>query len=483
MASVYLARQESLDRPVALKLLRRFDSPIESERFLNEGRFIASLSHRNIITIHDLGQAGERHYISMEYLEGGSLQERIGRELSVNDALDLLEQLGECLDFAHRKGIVHRDIKPANILFHRDGTPILSDFGIAKLRQANSELTMDGMALGSPYYLSPEQARCMPLDGRADIYGLGVIFFELLTGRRPYQGGSPVEVIMAQVSEPVPRLPGNLQGYQDFLERLMAKDRDQRFPTARAMVKHLRALRGVLDAAPVSPAGDSSARITTRSPDRTRKIALAAAAGGVALVLATAAMIVGPSRDDGGDLSSAVRSGGAVADPPQPPRVSESQSDPGSWLETLAQPGVTVSAITLEDEEQVFAPVQDQPGEPALLAGGPNPWPSTDTLLKQAQTALDDYRLTTPRGDNAYLYYGEVLGRAPNHPEARQGMEAIANAYASLAEQALSRFNHVAARRYLRLGLAVDPDNRRLSVLRIRMVAYNDSPPGFRGRR
>ena len=158
-ASVYLAIQESLQRHVAIKLLRKFDSPEQLTRFLNEGRIIASLNHRNVINIHDIGVTDVgRPYISMEYLEGGDLDARIPKKVAPEDALQWLEAIGNCLDFVHRKGIIHRDIKPGNILFHKDGTPILNDFGTAKLQVSDAKLTMDGRAFGSPYYISPEQA-------------------------------------------------------------------------------------------------------------------------------------------------------------------------------------------------------------------------------------------------------------------------------------------------------------------------------------
>ncbi len=158
MSSVFLAVQESLGRRVALKLLKKFDSAQHATRFLEEARIIASLEHRNIITIHDVGVIGERHYIAMEYLEGGSLQDRIDNGIQPEAAIDLLEDIAICLHFVHRKGIVHRDVKPSNILFHVDGTPKLTDFGIAVQRDRDQEQTMDGSAFGSPYYLSPEQA-------------------------------------------------------------------------------------------------------------------------------------------------------------------------------------------------------------------------------------------------------------------------------------------------------------------------------------
>lgn len=158
MASVYLAVQESLNRPVVLKLPKKFNDIYQSARFVNEGRIIASLHHRNIITIYDVGVSGERHFFTMEYLQGGNLEDRITRGMSTDEALDLVEVIGTCLEYVHRKEIIHRDIKPANILFRRDGTPVLTDFGVAKQIESDSRLTRDGTALGSPYYISPEQA-------------------------------------------------------------------------------------------------------------------------------------------------------------------------------------------------------------------------------------------------------------------------------------------------------------------------------------
>jgi len=144
MAAVYLAIQESLDRRVALKLLKKFDKPEQFKRFINEGRIIASLNHRNIITIHDIGVIGDQHYISMEYLEEGDLEARIRRGMTPADAINLLETIGECLEFVHRKGIVHRDIKPANILFSKDGTPILTDVNGCLNPHVNGEhITVD----------------------------------------------------------------------------------------------------------------------------------------------------------------------------------------------------------------------------------------------------------------------------------------------------------------------------------------------------
>jgi len=153
------------------------------------------------------------------------------------------ETIGGCLDFVRRKGIVHRDIKPANILFHFDGTPIPSDFGVATQVADDSNLTLDGKTFGSPYYLSPEQAQSKPLDGRSDLYGLGIVPFEMLTGRKPYAGASAMDTIVAHLTAPIPRLPPPVQRYQDLLERMIAKSPEERFAAAAEMVARVRELR------------------------------------------------------------------------------------------------------------------------------------------------------------------------------------------------------------------------------------------------
>lgn len=175
MATVYLAIQESLGRPVVLKVMgtNLETTPEFSKRFLNEGHVLASLSHPNIITIFDIGIAEDFLYISMEYLGGGSLALRIAQGMTPEGALDIVRQIGTALAFAHARGVVHRDVKPANILYRDDGTPVLTDFGIAK-QAGDSELTSTGTILGSPYYMSPEQAEGrVELDGRSDIYKIG----------------------------------------------------------------------------------------------------------------------------------------------------------------------------------------------------------------------------------------------------------------------------------------------------------------------
>lgn len=272
MATVYLATQESLQRPVALKTLRNetgdFADPeytisgtnelALTERFLDEGRMVASIQHAHVVQIFDIGATEDLMYISMEYVAGGDLQSRLGKPIPPRVGLEILLNVGLALETAHRRGVIHRDVKPGNILFREDDTPLLSDFGIAKdLRQDNA-LTTTGHVLGSPFYIAPEQAESLDVDGHADLYSLGVIFYEMLTGTRPYEGTSAIKVILQHLQAPVPRLPIEFSGFQPLLDQLMAKAPEARFQSAAEMVTYANSLGSVFSgSSEAAGAGDT----------------------------------------------------------------------------------------------------------------------------------------------------------------------------------------------------------------------------------
>jgi serine/threonine protein kinase len=243
MASVHLAIQESFDREVALKVMSPFlnSDPSFATRFLREARIVAQIHHSSIVPVVDVGQHGGHHYLSMEYLPGGDLKQRIveGRH-GPNLALNICVSISSALDLAHRKGFVHRDIKPENILFREDGTPVLTDFGIARAIDAGTQLTMVGTMVGTPSYMSPEQVKGGELDGRSDLYSLGVVFYEMLTGLVPFSADSTMTLAMKHLTEPLPLLPPQFGIYQPFLDRLMAKDRDDRFGSGAEVIRALR---------------------------------------------------------------------------------------------------------------------------------------------------------------------------------------------------------------------------------------------------
>ena len=271
MSNVYLARDSKLDRDVAVKVL--FESLSEdrrtTSRFLHEAKTAAGLQHSNIIHIYDVGKNRGRYFIVMELLHGGlkPLIERGQREpIFPEPALSIINEISLALDYAHRQGVIHRDIKPDNIMFRSDGTPVLVDFGISRCLYSNARLTRTGMSIGTPHYMSPEQIKSKNIDGRSDIYSLGVVIYEMLTGDVPFTAEEAIAVAMKHVREPVPPLPESLTTYAPLIQSVLAKDPSDRPSDGQALSRMVQLLRAGFSA----EAQDStSARISgpTRSLD------------------------------------------------------------------------------------------------------------------------------------------------------------------------------------------------------------------------
>jgi serine/threonine protein kinase len=250
MAEVFKAYQASLDRFVALKLMHNFlaEDPDFFERFAREARNVAALRHPNIIQIHDFDREGASSYMVMEYIEGGTLKERItalaktGQRMPMEEALKVIREIGSALSYAHKRGMIHRDIKPANVMLDSNGRAILTDFGIAKV-VSTGKFTASGSILGTPAYMSPEQGLGQPGDHRADIYSLGVLLYQLVTGRLPFDADTPIAVILKHVNEtlPPPRAlnPAIPQTLENVIIKALAKDQNQRYQTVDDMLAHL----------------------------------------------------------------------------------------------------------------------------------------------------------------------------------------------------------------------------------------------------
>ncbi|HWS26819.1 MAG TPA: protein kinase [Xanthomonadales bacterium] len=229
----FLAEQQSLARQVALKVLSEefFDDPALRQRFVDEGKSAARLNHPHVLAVFDIGSAGGFPFIATEYVPGGTLRERMQQPMAPVEALRIARDLASALDYAHSQGVIHRDIKPSNIMFRGDGAAVLGDLGILKAQSgANS------MQVGSPHYMSPEQIEGHTGDGRADLYSLGTVLFEMLTGRPPFDAEDPFAVISKHLSDPVPKLPEALSQYQSLIDKTLAKRPDERFASAREMV-------------------------------------------------------------------------------------------------------------------------------------------------------------------------------------------------------------------------------------------------------
>ncbi len=246
MAVVYLAHDPVVKRPVALKVLPRqftFDPEFRA-RFQREAEIIAALEHPAVVSIYDVGEDDEQPYIVMRYMPGGTLADRLRRgPLPLAEAARLVARLAPALDEAHARQIIHRDLKPENILFDQRGDPYLSDFGLAKLAQAGKGLT-SSVIIGTPAYISPEQAEGRrQLDGRSDVYALGALLFEMLTGRLPFEADSAVALLLKHLNEPAPRLhavrPDLPLVCEVIVARALAKSPTDRYPTVGALAHDL----------------------------------------------------------------------------------------------------------------------------------------------------------------------------------------------------------------------------------------------------
>jgi len=259
MATIYLARQLSMDRDVAIKVLpREFLHEVTFiDRFKQEVAITARLEHRSIIPVYDHGEWDGMPYIVMRYMEGLSVDTMIQQQgvLSVPQVQQIVRQVASALDYAHTQGVLHRDLKPSNILLDRNGDAYITDFGIARILHSNENLTSTGV-VGTPSYMSPEQAQGLTLDGRSDVYALGVVIFEMLTGQRPFESETPYSVAVMHVTQPAPdprtRQPDIPRGIAQVVLKSLEKSPSHRYPTAVALADALESRHSADGAADVT---------------------------------------------------------------------------------------------------------------------------------------------------------------------------------------------------------------------------------------
>ncbi len=443
MAEVYLATQLSLDREVAVKVLLRTEDAAFTERFIQEGHIVASLRHPAIITIHDIGQIADgRHYLAMEYLGGGDLAQHRGIVFSPSRALDIIRQLAGGLAVVHDGGLVHRDVKPANILFRDDGSVVLTDFGVAKAVELDNELTHFGIAVGSPAYSSPEQAQCQPLDARSDIYSLGVILAEMLTGTNPFRASSYPQTVLNHLQMPLPQLPPALAPYQPLLDRMLAKQPDERFGNCRELLAAIDTLTEPdMDQTRIAPAAFIEA--PTRRRRRRRGIGRWAVIG-AALIVTVAALAAGGYQ----------------------------------WRQYSRINDYLTRAEARLDEGQLTAPAFDNADyyyRQALRLDSDNV-EALDGIrrvldariaqaLELAAQRLANDQLLQPAEDSAVHYYQQVLGWLPENEVARNGLVQVSERYVELAEAAYGRREFALALQYIQQGLEATPDYAPLLAL------------------
>ena len=490
MATVYLAEQESLSRYVALKIMKQAlvaDADF-CKRFLNEGRLIAKLSHPNIVTVYDIGAAGGIHYLSMTYLPGGTLRDKIHEGLPLDRTLHVLRRMADALGYAHARGIVHRDIKPGNVLFTDNGAPVLTDFGIAKTVGNETKLTSTGMMLGSVGYMSPEQSLGYEVDNRSDLYSLGVLLWQMLTGSLPYSAQDPFALALKHATDPIPRLPENLRRLQPVIDGLLAKRPEDRLPSAEALLRVLDEIP-FEDVAPGSSEYTNETVVLPRGPQRTpsrpttpsevdaqparapkRRFSLATAFVAV-VALAAIGGYVGYRGLGSPDAEAPAAPQSVAASPTESAQGLDAAPTPGGNPETELQES-SLSPVTapLAQDAPDGAPPSSKAQGTELTRGADPPIngpQAIEALLRQAEGQWKAGRLTEPSGDNAFETYSRILDLDPEHREAKQRLVQIGRINAAsklfLSADGLLRQGAIDdARRMIETGLKMNPDDERL---------------------
>lgn len=410
MATVYLAVQESLGRSVAIKVLASERTPDDeiARRFQHEARTIARLDHPHIVSIYDVGRTSDGSiYYTMPYLPNGDLLARHLRD-DPQRVLEVVRALAEALGFAHDQGIVHRDVKPENVLFDKLDRPMLADFGIALSSSHALRVTREGATIGSSGYMSPEQARGQPIDGRSDLYSLGVLCYELLTGELPFQGADSLAVALAHIEKPIPRLPVTRRLWQPFVDKALAKLPDARFQSAEEMLAALAVIEKRLKTPPqfgLSKWWLTLVERTVAIPRRRRAVAL-----GIATLLALAGLL-------------------ALL-----PRKPERASPPPTAAVTAESAMTPSRAAAPEAAAEVSA-------EPAPAAPPEAEAPAALTLeqrLQEAAALVERGRLLAPAGDNAGERYLQILADEPRQRDALKGIARVLNLLATRAARAIA---------------------------------------------
>ena len=532
MATVYLAVQDSLEREVALKVMSPLlnSDPSFAARFKREARIIAQLSHASIVPVFEVGAHQSNHYLSMEYLPGGDLKRRIlDGQCDASLAAKMCASLCAALDMAHRKGFVHRDIKPENILFRGDGTPVLTDFGIARALDSGRSMTVAGMLVGTPDYMSPEQVKGLELDGRSDLYSLGVVFYEMLLGTVPFKADSTLSVALKQVSDSLPPLPPQYAAYQEFLDCLTAKDREERFASGAEVIRALQ-LVGTRRPAPTPPAtpvtDDPQPTLVRRRPPprprvaseeaptqlltntaprkRVGLIAATVAAAAVAVTLIVASLQRAPPQVAQAEDSVAAPTKVVAANinptptpvpvppPPVPPPPADVVPTPAPVEKPQAKAAAVPSAPDTQDRTTVArhkrlaqersqrraeeARVIEQHAAELRAAQLQEQDARVQELLVRAKNEYAAGALWEPAGANAADHYREILEMQPQRAEAVAGAQRVANLLAAEAAQTEAVGDIYTTKLLIDRIQTLQPDHPKLADLQQRLEQLLTAP-------
>lgn len=442
-SKLYLAEQESLSRQVALKVLSDefYRDPAFKKRFIDEGKSAAQLNHPNILAVFDIGSVAGFPYIATEYLPGGTLRDRLKQPLAEDAALRVAREIAGALEFSHRHGIAHRDIKPVNIMFRIDGSAVLADPGVVSAAEQSNK-----MSIGSPHYMSPEQVQALPVDLRSDFYTLGVVLYEMLTGQCPFDHEDPFQVAAKHLSDPIPRLPERLARFQPLLDRLLAKEVDDRPANALELIAALDALDTANAVKPVAAARPLTTPVAATAPPATVVVPAqtAAAATLVASVVAPAAATktepvasmaattTMPNPTLVVEREDVKRSAGASIAPPRAPAGKKLKPRWPALLAVLLLLGLIIGTLIWlfsggDAKDAVERPGAARP-QAAQLSGGQaasTVAPEVEQWLTRAEEQIARRQYISPEDGNAALSYLRAQQLDPTNERARAGLEQV----------------------------------------------------------
>ncbi len=422
MAQVYLAIQEGFERKVALKVLtpqlareERFE-----QRFTEEARLASQLSHPNIVPIYDFGHSHSHRYIAMEYLPGGDLKQRMLEGIPLVDAIALVSVLAKAIDHAGQQGLIHRDIKPENILFRENRTPVICDFGIARELAQGSQLTMVGNIIGTPRYMSPEQAQGLSVDIRSDLYSLSVILYELLCGHAPFLNESALTVSLKHISELPPPLPPQLSVFQGIIDKALAKQPGERFQSGADLAAALAQAEEQISA--------SFARTVIVNTSELMCAVPVAAGRAASRALATTATASLPRPAITATLQDAADTPRSVTPFYRKPMILA-----GALL-ALNAGAIGLWYFAASPHEKTLEALSNQ------AAANPIPGMAekAESLLRQAREAYHNGHLFEPEHANAQLFLTTLLALVPHHATGREEISILFERYLDTAKEHLS---------------------------------------------
>ncbi|WP_223787660.1 bifunctional serine/threonine-protein kinase/formylglycine-generating enzyme family protein [Marinicella meishanensis] len=414
MSAVYLGRQISLQRKVAIKVLKKLvmDDKNLAERFVDEAKTVASLDHPHIISIYEAKKLPSGlAYFTMPYLTHGDFGEIICT--SSDHLIELLCQICDGLSHAHQHGIIHRDLKPDNILFDQFGRIKIADFGIA-ISKNTKRKTKETQLLGSAHFMSPEQIQSKEIDRHSDIYSLGCIIYEKLTGDHVFQANNDFSILMSHINKPIPELPAALAEWQPIIDNCLAKDPNERYDTVEELKDALLAIKYGKHRQP--------AETPTATQPGHKKPYLWGALAGLVLVAMAALFFTRHSDDEPVAASTEVVASETQAEVPEP----VVEATPSKPLE------LSVGVVTVADEA-----AEEKVDLTGNLDNETINQMSVEVTLNEAQELLQRYRLTKPKGDNAADKFYQVLLEQPNNEAARNGLHQVGRYYFNLIDRKL----------------------------------------------